>query len=112
MTSPVELRRDLSRQVLAEFRGQLGCPHGAEHRRAEGSTDAAEERGRAGGCPELFVFDVVLDRDHQNLHDTAESGAEDEGGKPYEPNVGVDPQRDSMNRPTVAVPEPRIGKIL
>ena len=40
-----------------------------EHRRAEATTDAAEKGRARGRSAELFVWNGVLHRDHEDLHD-------------------------------------------
>jgi hypothetical protein len=63
---------------LRELVGEAVGEDRAADRDAEAAADRAEERRARGRHAEVAVVDVVLDREHQHLHDEADSEAEDD----------------------------------
>ena len=63
---------------LREVVRQLAREDRAEHGRAEGAADRAEQCRPRGGDAELAVVDGVLDGEHEHLHHEAEPEAEHE----------------------------------
>ncbi len=64
--------RHRATQQLADPVGEQGAEEGHAHRAAHGP----EERDRGGGDPQVLGGRLVLDRQHQDLHDHADPGAE------------------------------------